>query len=247
MSRFHSLIKSCLNFSPFEIKRRQIGTALPPANMDNIGLALAYYMATETSPIFVQVGACDGTTGDTSHAFIVRGKMRAVLVEPIEQCFRKLKKVYQGVPNVTTVQAAVGVTNGELDLFKIKAGGSSIDPMWGTQLASFSKSHLLKHGVPEGEIERVRVPCLTLASLMTQTGLKRIDVLQVDTEGLDAEIVGMALDLPSLPECISFENVHLSPHATIGLFTRLESHGYRWTHDQWNTLALHESLTKRWR
>jgi hypothetical protein len=91
----------------------------------------------------------------------------------------------------------------------------------------------------------VRVPCLTLSSLITRYQFDKIDILQVDTEGYDAEIVGMALRLPVLPEWINFESAHLDERKTRELFSRLEAHGYRWTHNYWNTLAVHERVIDR--
>jgi FkbM family methyltransferase len=248
MKTLKSIVRRCLEITPYEIKRRRNCKAvLPPATVDNIILALAYYVESKRLSTFVQIGACDGVSGDSSHYFIKRGQMRAVLVEPIPQLFCKLQAAYEGIPNVSLVQAAIAEHDGAINLYKVKEGANSLadHARWSFQLASFSKAHLMKHGFVEVDIEEVTVPCLTLASLMTNCGLDRIDVLQVDAEGFDAEIVKMALRLPLIPECISFENVHLDDKAQVGIFTLLEQHGYKWTHDHWNTLALHEQLLRR--
>jgi FkbM family methyltransferase len=221
--------------------------ALPSASFDSIRLALAYYFESKRMITFVQIGACDGVSGDSVHDFIMQGWMRAVLVEPIEPCFRKLKQVYENVPNVTTIRAAIGKHDGRVILFKVKEGAKSIDPYWSSQLASFNKSHLVKHGVPAEEIEEVEVPCLTLRSLLAQCGLERAVLLQTDTEGFDDEIVTMALELPVLPECIIFEHIHLNARKINDTFAKLQEHGYVWLHDEWNTLALRGTLVDRWR
>jgi hypothetical protein len=57
----------------------------------------------------------------------------------------------------------------------------------------------------------------------------------------------MALKLPMLPEAINFENVHLTAEATAEVFSHLQESGYSWTHDRWDTLAIHENLIKYWR
>jgi FkbM family methyltransferase len=241
-----SLIHRILALTPYELRRRQGELALPDGKMDNIQLALAYYLESQTNPTFIQIGAGDGVSSDPTHDFVKRGQMKAVLVEPIEHSFRRLKDVYKGVPNVSFVQAAIAKHDGEACLYKVKEGARSIDAYWSPQLASFSSAHLLKHGVAASDIVEVKVPALTLASLIAKCGLESIDILQVDTEGFDGEIVKMALDLPRVPECINFEHVHLNAEERTEVFALLERHRYGWTHDQWNTLALHERLRMRW-
>jgi FkbM family methyltransferase len=209
-------------------------------------LALAYYLRRGGEPTFVQIGACDGESGDPVHRFVKTGKLRAFVIEPIEESFVRLRMAYSGISNVTAIKAAIGHADGDLTLFKVKEGGRSVDSYWSRQLASFDRAHLVRHGVIDEEIEAVSVPCLTLQSLMKKYGIGAIDVLQVDTEGFDAEVVTMALELPQPPDCIYFENVHLNPIVMDKLFGKLSERGYRWTHDKWNTLAVNKRLIDFW-
>lgn len=219
---------------------------LPPATFDSIKLALAYYSESTSHATLLVVGACDGVSGDPSHDFIKGGRIQAILVEPIEQSFQKLTQVYAGMPNVTLIQAAIAGHDGEMTIYKVKEGASSIDAYWGSQLASFDRSHILRHRVADNDIESVVVPCLSLASLSAKCNCESIDILQIDTEGFDAVIVKMALDLTPAPECISFENEHLDDFARREIFQLLEQRGYVWTHDNWNTFALHDRVIQRW-
>jgi FkbM family methyltransferase len=180
------------------------------------------------------------------HRFVKTGKLRAFVVEPIEESFTRLRKAYSGVSNVIAIKAAIGHRDGELTLFKVKEGARSLDAYWSRQLASFDRAHLVRHGVSDDEIEAVSVPCFTLQSLMKKYEIGAIDVLQVDTEGFDAEVVSMALELPKTPDCIYFENVHLNQVVMEKLFERLSTHGYHWTHDKWNTLAVNSRLVDLW-
>jgi len=251
---FKYFAKAALLRTPYEFSRRKQRNTLPSSTFENIIVALAYYGAVKQPPAFVQVGACDGVSGDSVHRFVKRGCMKALLVEPMKIPFDKLRQTYEGVPNVTLLQTAIGKQDGEVVMYKAKneedsiviKHGKSIDAFSLRQLASFQKAHLIKHGLPEGEIEAVKVPCLTLSSLMTRCGFNRIDVLSVDTEGFDADIVEMALQLPEVPECINFENIHLKPETVPNLFNMLRENGYVWTHDNWNTMALHAKLLQRW-
>jgi FkbM family methyltransferase len=241
-------LRKCVALTPYEIKRRPDSPQLPPATIDSIQLLLAYYRASRRRPVFVQVGACDGRTGDPVYEFVRAGEMHCILVEPIPASFKKLQASYHGVPNIQFVQCAIGCTDGFSTIYKVKDGFvDSISPDWAPQLASFDKMHLLRHHVVEAEIEEVEVPCLTLETLLKNSDCDRVDILQVDTEGFDAEVVNMALNLPGLPMCINFESLHLKKGECESLFKKLAKAGYSWTHDQWNTLALHKSLINEWR
>lgn len=236
-----------LSLTPYAVVKRTKLSLLPEATFENVRLALAYYLAAKEMPVFVQIGACDGITGDSVHEFVLKGKMRAVLLEPIEESFNKLKTAFEGVANVSLIRAAVGPFDGQMKLFKVKGGQSRrVSSDWTPQLASFDRSHLLRHGIQADEIDEVIVPALTLKTLLHTCGLDMITILQVDTEGFDAQIVESALELPHLPECINFENIHLRENALQRLFKDLHEHHYVWTHDKWNTLALHKTVLESW-
>lgn len=246
MQLIKRIIRHCLDQTPYKIRRRRPEKVLPPPTFENVKLALAWYVQSSALQTFVQIGASDGVSGDSVHPFVRTGRLKSLLVEPVAHSFLKLQKAYQGVPNVTSVHAAVGRADGVVTLYKVADSGRTIDPFWSSQLASFSKAHILKHGVPEAEIESVQVPCYTLQSLLSNHGFDSLGFLQVDTEGFDAEVVKMALQLPVPPGCINFENVHLDSPAVTEVFAALEKHHYVWTHDQWNTLALRENLIESW-
>lgn len=245
MRILRSLLWRILAFTPYELIRRENKPFLPEGNIEPIRIALAYYLASRSDVIFVQIGACDGVSEDPVHDFVKRGKMRAVLVEPIESSFVKLKHTYEKISNVSCVHAAIGEENGEKSFFVVREGAASFDPYWSPQLASFSKAHLVKHGVPLGDINEVKVPVLTLETLFTKYKLEKIDILQIDTEGFDGEIVRMALDLPHIPECINFEHVHLNDVERTELFKLLSERGFGWAHDQSNTIALNQTFGQR--
>src|SRR4051794_32746934 len=126
MPSFHSFLSRLMLRLPFQVKRRG-DDELPEAKLDNIQLVLAYFIATKGNPTFVQVGACDGVSGDPAHSFVKRGEMISVLVEPIERSFEKLKNAYQGVQNVSLIRAAIAERDGEVSIYSAKQGSTSID------------------------------------------------------------------------------------------------------------------------
>lgn len=216
---------------------------LPTPTFDNVKLVLALYSVTLRHPTFVQIGAFDGQTDDPVFEYVRAGKMKCVLVEPIESPFQKLKKLYEATPHVDLVQAAIAGEDGEMLMYKVRKESENGRTDLGL-LASLDKGHLLKHGFQESDIEQVRVPCMTLRSLLAKFGLAKIDILQIDTEGFDAEIVKMALALDTLPGCINFENTHLSKEAKAAVYESLTRKGYFYSHDRANTMALHCRLTE---
>lgn len=232
--------------TPFEIRRRPKHFERPKATFENVRLALAYYIESSKATTLLQIGACDGVTGDPAHDFIRSGRFRAFLVEPIDESFKALGRTYQGVPNVTLIRAALANADGELAMYKVREGAASIRAGWSPQYSSFDRGHLLRHDVAPEDIQQVSVPCMTLDSLIKKHGIGHVEILLSDAEGFDAEVVAMALSLPTPPECISFESFHLSPARMSELFTRLERQNYVWAHDKWNTLAIGETLAGRW-
>jgi len=234
-------IQKLLGFTPYEIRKR-----LPNATLDAVRLLLAYYLARDNSVTIVQIGACDGSVCDPLYSFIRHGKMRALLVEPMPRTYSKLQKTYSEIPNVTVIQAAISRNDGTATMYGVKQTSRWLPPEESMLYASLHKKHLQVHGVPLDDIEEIVVPSLSLQTLFSKHQLAGVDLLQVDTEGYDAEIVKMALDLPVLPNCINFEKKHLSAHAMRELSELLKQKGYLFIHDEMNTLAVHQTLEKEW-
>lgn len=223
--------------SPFEIRRR-----LPIITLEPLDLVLGNFSAREKPLTIVQVGACDGATNDPVHYQVVKSSTRAILIEPNPYAFARLQNAYADRPNITLIQAAVGETDGEAYFYRVKQTektDSEIDLT--LQIASFYKEHLERHGKKAHEIERITVACRSLSSLVTELGLTKIDLLQIDAEGFDATVVRMALKLPVRPDCINFEHVHLIAQDRQPLFDLLKENGYALSYDTWNILALQKA------
>jgi FkbM family methyltransferase len=212
---------------------------MPVATLEPLHLLLAALEARGEAITILQIGACDGSTNDPIHHFVEKGVARAILIEPNPYAFIRLQKTYAGVPNVTLMQAAIGDQDGEAPLYRLKRTAKTESEVDATlQIASFNKEHLKKiHSDPE-EIERISVPCRSLSSLTAELGLSQIDLLQIDTEGFDATVVRMALEMPSPPACINFEHLHLRSSDRRPLYDLLNSRGYLLSYSGWNILAL---------
>jgi FkbM family methyltransferase len=224
--------------TPFEIRR-----SLPVATLEPLNLVLNGYDARKDELIILQVGACDGITNDPIRYHVAKGSTRAILIEPNPFAFARLQKTYEGLSNVTLIQTAIGERDGEAHLYRIKKtdkADSEID--FALQVASFYRKHLERHDRKPHEIERITVPCRSLASLVAELGLTKIDLLQIDAEGFDAAVVRMALNMSVRPDCINFEHIHLKRADRQPLFDLLKAKGYLLGYDAWNILALQMPL-----
>lgn len=235
------ILRHFLKKTGYELIEKQ--QRLPPPTFDNIKLVLALFSITQPDSTFVQIGAYDGQTVDPVNEYALTGKMKCFLVEPIEASFQKLRSFYNGAPNVNLIQAAIGHSDGSTTMFKVKQASQSYSiPRGG--LSSFDKGHLLRHKIKEEDIEEVHVPCLTLKTLLARFQLSKVNILQIDTEGFDAEIVKMALALGHTPDCINFENSNLSLESKTEIYELLTKSGYVHSSDTYNSLALHRRLTE---
>lgn len=172
----------------------------------------AHLLLSKTDVVFLEIGANDGVTIDPIWPFVQRFGWRGVMVEPIPATFQKLVANYAGYPQVHLVNAAIGCADGQQTIYSVKQYPGQFERS--NLYASFRKDVVLRHAdyVPnvENEIEEITVPCYTLSTLLDKTQICPIDILQIDTEGYDAEILRM-VDFARLnPAIIQFEHAHLS-------------------------------------
>jgi FkbM family methyltransferase len=221
--------------------------SLPVPTIDNIEVVVKFYSLTKKKITLLQIGACDGETSDSINKYIKAGDINAFLVEPSVLNFTKLEKYYQQrPPNVTLINAAIGIKDGKQSFYSIKDQGRWKDNGWARQLASFYREHLVKHGILDSEIHEEQVDCFTMQSLVSKYNIGMLDVLVIDTEGFDGEIVKMTLTQDIRPIFIAFENVQLVKNYKqkdlVELYKLIEQSGYCWTHDRINTMAVRKDF-----
>lgn len=205
----------------------------PEWNFDQLlKVAVAYALRFRPDLTFLQVGAFDGLAGDPIQPLVRQFSLRGIVVEPQIRILDALKANYDDHPQVVLVNAAIADTNGTRDLYTTTRGP--------TRQASFFKSHLLKHGVPSDQIVSLRVPCVTISSLLREHGMDRCDLIQIDAEGYDYQIV-RTLDFEALrPLIIRFEHAHMSDEECDECIELLASHGFRFIGERRDITALRE-------
>ena len=202
---------------------------------------VSHYRVSHPEVQFLQIGAFDGVRGDPIFPLVKRHGLRGVLVEPQRDAFERLKANYSCFDPAAYVfvNAAIAARDGQSSLYKIKPEAPG--PEWLHEIASFDRKVVMRHARVvanlESYIEIEEVRCITFATLIQEAGIQRVDLLQVDAEGYDAELLRL-FDVPSRkPAIIQFEHKHLSPgdhKQTVGALIDL---GYKFAICGDNTLA----------
>ncbi|MFY9938401.1 MAG: FkbM family methyltransferase [Silvibacterium sp.] len=208
-----------------------------------LDLVLAAYRRNSPRDIFfMQVGANDGKSGDAIYPLVKKHSLRGVLIEPQHDIFDRLKSNYAafGSSEFTFVNAAIGAADGNIPFYRIRPGETR-GPNWLHMIASFDKGVLMKHAdrIPDLEsmikVEDIR--CVTFETLFKETGVKHVDLLQIDAEGFDAEVVRL-FDVPARkPAIIRFEHKHLSGPDYGNCLNMLANQGYYLTICGQDTIA----------
>lgn len=207
----------------------------------SLDMIISHYRVNHPQIWYLQVGAFDGVSGDPIRPLIEKHRLRGILVEPQRDAFERLKVNYSrfGPEAFVFINAAIADHDGTAPLYRIKPEARG--PEWLHQIASFDRNVVLRHSqvVPnlESFIETENVRCVTFATLFEQTGIRRVDMLQVDAEGYDHEVLRL-FEIPTRrPAIIRFEHKHLNAGdygQTVGMLVDL---GYRFTVCEESTLA----------
>jgi len=196
----------------------------------------------------LQVGANDGVTVDPVRDFLTRnrGKVGAVLVEPLPDVFEILSRNYKDQPRIRLLNAAVGL-DGPLTLYRIrKEYNDKYSGIIATGITSVDREFVLrksKHlvgieSVPlEDRIEPVVAPGYTVTQIILENEdlIGRSPFLQVDAEGFDDEVI-RSIDFTKIrPIAISFEISNLGDERRTRLHELLTKQGYTifsWSDDE---------------
>lgn len=194
--------------------------------------------------VAVQIGANDGQRADPLHPLLRKYGWRAILVEPQPRAFEQLQQTYADFPAVSLENCVIARQDGEVDFYTV---ADHVDFRW-TGLAQLNRDRLMSALVAQGFdrddslIKSIRVPALTVASLLRKHGLDRMDILQIDAEGFDYEIVKMVDFERSAPALIHYEhaNVPLDQHNESWEY--LARFGYRLAMIQGDTIAYRQPM-----
>jgi len=193
---------------------------------------------------FIQVGANDGLINDPLIRLISMYNWKGILLEPLPHVFQhQLVPLHKKFHNLTLVQAAIIPNKETLCIYSIEFSKKR----WATGLSTFRKD-ILEQKIKDGYVEHMAqkhgdklpqnreswiknetIPITSFEKLITTYHIPKVDVLQIDTEGLDAEIIKSFPFHHFKPEIISFEHENLSNIEKESCFEFLSKHGYHLT------------------
>lgn len=211
-------------------------------------LAISLLMSARDNKIrFLQVGANDGVYGDSIYRFVSSFPWEGILVEPQPEIFEKLKRNYQSASTRLIFEnSAIGrADRGDLTLFR--PNQSEQHDGYPSSIASFNRSAVAAQmKTPESEIESISVPCVTIDAMLARHGWKELDLLLIDTEGLDLEVLQSISLSKCAPLLIQLEHGHLSPAEINDAVSHLADNHYEVLYGGHyvDTIAVHRNYWK---
>lgn len=165
---------------------RRRGYRLIRADTNNSLESLMFHIIEQRPLTFVQIGANDGHSADPLYEFVTfhHERVRGLVVEPVKDYFDELVQTYRAYPNIVPVRAAIHRTMKEMTIYRPRPG-----KRLRKGIASFNPEHHKRCGIDPADMLAEKVRCTTLDELLDEHGIRQLDVLQIDTEGYDAEIV----------------------------------------------------------
>lgn len=195
---------------------------------------LAEFTRARGTVAFVEVGANDGQRADPIHPFVVGGRWKGLLIEPLPSAFEALKQTYAGIDGLDFVQIAVSDREGEATFYGV-TGERDV-------MSSFSRETILKHAATRpdlpDQIFEISVRTKPLDALLDERGVRHVDVLVVDTEGHD-DVVLSTFDLERWkPSLVLFEHVLLSREGSERARAMLDTPDYTLIWDRHDCIAI---------
>ncbi len=206
---------------------------------------------------FVEIGSNDGEQHDHLRPFILDRGWTGVMVEPVPYVFARLEANYAGVDGVALENAAVAATAGRMTFHHLRDASPeerATLPDWYDGVGSFDRATILSHApqmpdIAERIVER-DVEALTFAGLLERHGIRRLDVLVIDTEGYDAEIIRHIDFTAVAPRLIVYEHYHLPAADRAATRALLARAGYETLEEGFDTIGLlpaDDALTRGFR
>ncbi|HPO90823.1 MAG TPA: FkbM family methyltransferase [Victivallales bacterium] len=194
---------------------------------------LNYYLEKHNPLNLIQIGANDGITFDPVHNFIIQNqeKVKAILVEPIEYSYNKLRENYKEYSNVITENIAIHKEKKEMTMYLVNPEKLAKIPKWAGGTASFNLEHHKLSKIPSEFIIEKKVSCITLNELLKKHDIQQLDILQIDTEGYDYDIIKSINFNVIKPSIIRFEHGYMDNIMTkekiIEILDILNKNGYQ--------------------
>ena len=152
---------------------------------------------------FIQIGANNGKRFDPIFNIVNSLKLKGLALEPIKEYYDELVKNYQN-SNVIPVNKAIYKNNQKLSIYRLVSNDNL--PEWTKGIASINPEHFKKSRIDKSNVYEEIVDAITFEKLFQDYKVSNCDLLQIDTEGYDAEIIKMFPFSKFKPKIIHFEH-----------------------------------------
>ena len=253
--KVESIIKRTLRKAGIEIS--YVSHDYKPELYDTI---LSTAIAVQSSFNIVQVGANDGKYNDPIYDFIKEYKDRTniILVEPQKELISHLEDNYSYHPSSEVYNKAIGTDESKIRLYRVKREyWDKLDVDYGEnwpdyraptgvttsnreQLVTWVSEHVQTKSQPDEIIEEYNVDISKPETVLNRSKIMdEVHLLQVDTEGMDDEVVYAFFEDEIYPSVINIESKHLSESQQGKLKKKLARRGYEvYNYTASETLAL---------
>ena len=184
----------------------------------------------------LQIGAFDGHACDPLSDILQNEDVSAILVEPQKIPYERLLARYGTNPRISLINAAVAERDGVVKLYVPDSADSP--------KASLLAQHHRRFGSDAKDVRELEVPSVSVGSLLKMFHGERLHLLQVDTEGMDYQILKWVFDVGVEPDVLNFESLHLNKAERLASRQLLDTRGYWWIETDQDTFALKQSLAK---
>jgi FkbM family methyltransferase len=179
-----------------------------PTILDHVNLKLGE-IKKKQNPFFAIIGAMDGKShSENTFNQTNTPEWNGILVEPIGEHFEKLKNNYTN-KNLIFENCAISDKIGTESIYRISDAVIETNnlPQWANEISTFTpEANIMKEYL--NYADTIEVQCNTFENLSKKHNIKNIDFLQIDTEGMDAEIFWQIWNLGYRPELIIIEIVN---------------------------------------
>lgn len=178
---------------------------------------------------FVQVGANDGLLSDPLARFVKRHHWKGLLIEPVPVFFERLQAHYAGQMGLEFIRTACAEAPRTLPFYQVRDVDNLPQPFM-RGLSSLNQAVIRSHFETEelfhAFVEEVRLDVVTLDSLLVGRGIRRVDVVLVDTEGADLRVL-QGFDIARYrPALVIAEHYHLPAPDREALYRLMHDAGY---------------------
>lgn len=217
-------------------------------------------VAIQPSFNIIQVGANDGKYNDPIYDFVKQYKDRTniILVEPQKELIPYLEDNYSYHPSSEVYNKAIGINKSKIKLHRVgREYWDRVDVNYGEdwpdyrvptgvttsnrdQLLTWVSQHVQAELKPGKIIEKYDVDVSKPDTILNRSEIMdEVHLLQVDTEGMDDEIVYAFLKNEIYPSVINIESKHLSESQQDKFEKKLLNTGYEvYNYTASETLAL---------